>query len=452
MEQPVKKDDRVILTIQDISNEGEGVGKVQDFTLFVPQTVTGDEVEVLVLKTKKSYGYGQLLQLLKPSPLRQEPLCPVAHECGGCQLQHLQYEEQLKWKTQKVREVLRRIGGLADCEVEDTLGMEEPFNYRNKVQYPIRQEEGLLKIGFFAQGTHRVVASEGCQLQNKSVQEIVEAVRGYLEEEQVSIYNETTHKGLVRHLLIKTAYYTQDKMVGLVINGQSIPHPEKLIERLKKIEGVRSILLNHQLEKSPVLLGEEITLLYGTDTIRDQIGQLQFKISPLSFFQVNPTQTERLYAKVLEFAELTGKETVWDAYCGMGTISLFLAQRAKAVYGVEIVPEAIQMAKENARLNGITNATFLVGKAEEVLPKAYQEGILADTVVVDPPRKGCDPKLLETLVAMSPQKIVYVSCDPATLARDLKYLTTAGYNVLKVQPVDMFPQTVHVETVVKLSR
>ncbi|PHV72388.1 23S rRNA (uracil(1939)-C(5))-methyltransferase RlmD [Sporanaerobium hydrogeniformans] len=450
MEQPVKKNDRVQLRIQDMGSEGEGIGKVQDFTLFVPHTVAGDEVEVLVLKTKKSYGYGKLLRILTPSPLRSEPLCQVAHQCGGCQLQHLQYKEQLKWKTQKVKEVLRRIGGLADCQVEDTLGMEKPFHYRNKVQYPIRREGETLKIGFFAKGSHRVVASEVCHIQDKRAQHIVEKVRDYLEEEQVPIYNEETHQGLVRHLLIKTAYHTPDIMVCLVINGENLKQAEKLVGKLRTIPGVASILLNHHKEKSNVILGAHTTVLYGTDTIIDKIGDLQFKISPLSFFQVNPMQTEVLYQKVLEFADLTGEETIWDAYCGIGTISLFLAKKAKHVYGVEIVPEAIEMAKENARLNGLTNVTFFTGKAEEIIPNAYKQGIVADTIVVDPPRKGCDSHLLATLIDMSPNKIVYVSCDPATLARDLKYLTNQGYQVDKVQPVDMFPQTVHCEVVTLL--
>ncbi len=447
METPLKKNDRYEVEIIDIGAAGEGIGKINDFIVFVPSTVTGDVAEVHIIKAKKSFAYGKLLRIIKPSPFRNDPRCNTASQCGGCQLQHIAYSEQLQWKTKKVKEALRRIGGLQHIKVEDTLGMENPFNYRNKAQYPIRKENGEIKIGFFASRSHRIVPSESCVIQDIRNERIIQVIKDFLTQYNITIYNEETHQGLVRHLLIKTAYHTQEMMVCLVINGKELPHQDKLIQQLKAVEGIKSIVLNHNTGQTNVILSSHITVIDGQDYIIDNIGDLQFKISPLSFFQVNPLQTKVLYDKALEFAALTGTETVWDAYCGIGTISLFLAQKAKKVYGVEIVPEAIANAKANAELNGITNAAFYVGKAEEIIPKMYEEGIAADTIVVDPPRKGCDPKLLETLVAMSPEKIVYVSCDPATLARDLAYLTQNGYRVDGVQPVDMFPHTVHVECV-----
>jgi 23S rRNA (uracil1939-C5)-methyltransferase len=452
MERPIKKDDCVTIEIIDMGTEGEGIGKIDDFTVFVPQTVTGDKVEVLIQKVKKSFGHGKALRVIAPSPLRAEPRCGVFDQCGGCQLQHMSYEAQLKWKTKKVRETLRRIGGLKDIEVADTLGMREPFNYRNKAQYPIREENGALKIGFFAQKSHRIIPAERCDIQDTRNEAVIKRVKDFLIQQHISIYNEQTHKGLVRHLLIKTAYHTQEMMVCLVINGKTLPHQDRLIAALKEVQGLTSLVLNHNTEKTSSTLGPQMTVIHGQDFIIDQIGDLRFKISPLSFFQVNPLQTKVLYDKALEFAGLTGEETVWDAYCGIGTISLFLAQKAKKVYGVEIVPEAITNANANARLNNITNTEFFTGKAEDIIPSLYKEGIIADTIVVDPPRKGCDAKLLDTLIEMNPQKIVYVSCDPATLARDLAYLTQNGYTVHQVQPVDMFPHTTHVECVIGMQR
>lgn len=450
MEIPLKKNERYEITITDIGTDGEGIGKINDFVIFVPDTVTGDEVEIHLVKVKKQFAYGKLVRMIKPSPLRTTPKCEQASQCGGCQLQHISYSEQLKWKTKKVKEVLKRIGDVQDVEVSDTLGMEQPYYYRNKAQYPIRKENGEIKIGFFAPRSHRIVEAANCVIQDQKNEKIIEVIRHFLLQYNISIYDEEAHKGLVRHLLIKTAYHTSEVMVCMVINGQNLPHEDKLVNALTTLEGVKSIVLNHNTAKTNVILGSQITTLYGTSYITDRIGALTFQISPLSFFQVNPIQTEVLYNKALEFASLTGEEIVWDAYCGIGTISLFLAQQAKKVYGVEIVPEAIESAKENAKRNGITNTAFFTGKAEEVIPKMYQQGVVADTIVVDPPRKGCDSKLLETLVAMNPKKIVYVSCDPATLARDLAYLAQNGYKVEKVQPVDMFPHTTHVETIVAL--
>ena len=452
MDKPIEKNQHYELTIIDMGSEGEGIGKINDFTVFIPKAVTGDVVEIRIVKVKKSFGYGKLVKLITPSPFREEPICEVADTCGGCQLQHLSYEAQLDWKTKKVKDCLSRIGGLKEIEVLPTLGMDNPYHYRNKAQYPIRKINGKVKTGFFAPRSHQLIPLETCYIQDTKKEAIMKAVLAFLEKYNISIYNEEKHTGLVRHLMIKTGYHTDEMMVCLVINGSKLPHAEELVKAIKAVAPVTSIILNQHLEKSNTILGNSCTVLDGENAIIDYIGDLQFKISPLSFFQVNPQQTEVLYTKALEYAELTGDEIVWDAYCGIGSISLFLAQKAKKVYGVEIIPEAIENAKENAALNHITNAEFYVGKAEEVIPQMYEQGIVADTIVVDPPRKGCDSKLLETLIKMSPNKIVYVSCDPATLARDLAYLVVEGYQVEKVQPVDMFPQTTHVETVVKLSK
>lgn len=453
METPIKKNEHYEVEISDIGTEGQGIGKINGFTVFVPDTVTGDVCEVRIVKEKKHYAYGKLMTLKVPSPLRKEAICSVAHQCGGCQIQHVDYKAQLDWKTQKVKGCLEHIGGFKDMDVLPTLGMENPFYYRNKAQYPIRLENSEVKIGFFAPRSHRIVAADTCHIQDEHNKTILEKVKAFLVSYNISIYNEEMHKGLVRHLVIKSGFHTNELMVCLVINGRKLPHSEALVKTLKIVPHVKSIILNHHLEKSNVILGKENTVLEGEAYIIDQIGDLKFMISPLSFFQVNPYQTEVLYRKALEFADLKGEEIVWDAYCGIGTISLFLAQRAKKVYGVEIVPQAIEDAKKNAALNGLTNTEFFTGKAEEIIPALYEKGVKADVIIVDPPRKGCDEKLLQTLKNMAPQKIVYVSCDPATLARDLAYLANeADYKIEKVQPVDMFPHTVHVETVVLMSR
>lgn len=453
MEIAIQKNEHYEIEIMDIGEGGEGIGKINDFTLFIPGVLIGDVIEVRILKVKKSYGYGKLVRIIKLSPFRQEVACELAEKCGGCQLQHMQYQAQLDWKQKKVENCLKRIGKLEDIVVEPTLGMTEPFRYRNKAQYPIRKENGKVQMGFFASRSHRLVPLSDCVIQHQDNAGIMKIVKDFLEDNSISIYDEQTHKGLVRHLVIRTGYHSNEIMVCLVINGKSLPHSELLVTALQTISNVTSIILNHHTEKSNVILGNQCTVIYGKETITDHIGSLKFNISPLAFFQVNPLQTEVLYKKALEYVGLTGEEIVWDAYCGIGTISLFLAQKAKKVYGVEIVPQAIENAKANAELNGISNVEFFTGKAEEIIPKCYEQGIVADTIVVDPPRKGCDEKLLQTLKEMAPSKIVYVSCDPATLARDLAYLTKeAGYQVDKVQPIDMFPSTTHIECCVSLKK
>ena len=449
-----RKNDLVTLEIEDCGIDGEGIGKADGFTVFVKDAVIGDTVTAKIIKAKKNYGYGRLMEVLKPSPYRVEPKCEFARQCGGCQLQALSYEQQLVFKTNKVKGHLERIGGFTDIPMEPIIGMDELFHYRNKAQFPVgRNKEGKIVTGFYAGRTHNIIENRDCALGVAENKEVLDRVIAHMEKYGIEPYNEATGKGLVRHVLIRYGYFTKEVMVCLILNGNKIPKEELLVKSLCEIPGMTSITINVNKKRSNVILGEEICLLWGQEYITDRIGDISYQISPLSFYQVNPMQTQKLYAKALEYADLHGEETVWDLYCGIGTISLFLAQKAKFVRGVEIVPAAIENAKENAKLNGLENTEFFVGKAEEVLPREYKKnGVYADVIVVDPPRKGCDETLLETMVEMNPERIVYVSCDSATLARDLKYLCERGYELRKVCPVDQFGMTVHVETVVLLSQ
>lgn len=451
---PVEKNKIYELTVEALGSGGEGIGRIDGFTVFVEGALPEEKVRVLMVKVKKSYGYGKLLEILQASPQRREPFCAVAKQCGGCQLQHLSYEGQLAYKTRKVKDDLERIGGFRNIEVKPAIGMDEPYRYRNKAQFPVgRRTDGGYAIGFYAKRSHRVVDTPVCQLQNACNDEIVRSIRTFLEEFHVPFYDEERHTGLVRHILTRIGRKSGEIMVCIVINGRKLPHSHILAERLCRIEGMTSIVLNVNRERTNVILGQEVITLWGKDTISDALNGIWFEISPLSFYQVNPLQTEVLYRKAVELAGLTGEETVLDLYCGIGTISLFFARKAKKVFGVEIVPEAIADAKKNAARNGMTNAEFAVGAAEEVIPRLYAEqGITADVVVVDPPRKGCDQRLLDTILQISPEKIVYVSCNSATLARDLAVLREGGYELQEVQPVDQFPMTFHVEAVVLMSR
>ena len=449
-----RKNDLVTLEIEDCGIDGEGIGKADGFTVFVKDAVIGDTVTAKIIKAKKNYGYGRLMEVLKPSPYRVEPKCEFARQCGGCQLQALSYDQQLVFKTNKVKGHLERIGGFTDIPMEPIIGMDELFHYRNKAQFPVgRNKEGKIVTGFYAGRTHNIIENRDCALGVAENKEVLDRVIAHMEKYGIEPYNEATGKGLVRHVLIRYGYFTKEVMVCLILNGNKIPKEEQLVKSLCEIPGMTSITINVNKKRSNVILGEEIRLLWGQEYITDRIGDISYQISPLSFYQVNPMQTQKLYAKALEYADLHGEETVWDLYCGIGTISLFLAQKAKFVRGVEIVPAAIENAKENAKLNGLENTEFFVGKAEEVLPREYKKnGVYADVIVVDPPRKGCDETLLETMIEMNPERIVYVSCDSATLARDLKYLCARGYELRKVCPVDQFGMTVHVETVVLLSQ
>lgn len=448
-----KKNTVVTVDITDMGQDGEGIGKVEGYTLFVKDAVIGDRVQVKVMKAKKSYGYARLLEILIPSPDRVDPRCPCARQCGGCQIQALSYASQLKFKEEKVRSCLERIGGFERIPLQPIIGMESPYRYRNKAQFPIgRGKDGRPVAGFYAGRTHTIIPQEDCVLGIRENQSILEVILGFMEEYSIPAYREEDGTGLVRHVLIRSGFATRELMVCLVINGETLPKAQVLVERLKDIAGIASISLNINTARTNVILGDRVEVLWGKPYIEDVLDGVRYQISPLSFYQVNPIQTRELYRKALQYAGLHGTETVWDLYCGIGTISLFLAGQAGHVYGVEIVPPAIEDARKNAQLNGIENAEFFVGKAEEVLPRKYQEEqISADVIVVDPPRKGCDSAVLETMLQIRPKRIVYISCDPATLARDLKILCQGRYKLQKVQPVDMFPHTTHVETVALLT-
>lgn len=449
-----RKNDIVTLEIVDCGTDGEGIGKADGFTVFVKDAVIGDTVTAKIMKAKKNYGYGRLMEILKPSPYRVDPICPSARQCGGCQLQAVSYEEQKAFKEKKLRGHLERIGGFKELPMEPLIGMDEPYHYRNKAQFPVgRNKEGRIVTGFYAGRTHAIIENRDCALGLPQNKEVLDRVIAHMEKYNIAPYDEMTGKGLVRHIFVRYGFFTGELMVCLIINGQDLPHQKEMVEKLGEIPGMTSISLNINKKRNNVILGDKVKTIWGKEYITDKIGDISYEISPLSFFQVNPHQTWKLYSKALEYADLHGEETVWDLYCGIGTISLFLAQKAKFVRGVEIVSAAIEDARRNARLNKIDNVEFFVGKAEEVLPREYEKnGVYADVIVVDPPRKGCDEMLLKTILKMQPKRVVYVSCDSATLARDLRFLCDNGYELKKVCGVDQFPQTVHVETVVLLSQ
>lgn len=461
-----KKNDVLEIEITDQGTTGEGIGKVSGYTLFVKDTVIGDVAKVKVMKAKKNYAFARLVEIVKPSKYRVEPLCPVAKSCGGCQLQAMNYQQQLKFKQEKVFNNIRRIGGVEDFVMKPIMGMEElcikgheengPFHYRNKAQFPVgRDKEGKIISGFYAGRTHSIISVNDCLLGTGVNKTVMDIVKMYMTLEGVKPYDEVTHKGVVRHVLIREGKHTGQVMVCIIINGDKLPQVDRLVEQLLKVSGMTDISLNINKEKSNVILGDKIINLYGPGYIEDYIGDVKFRISPLSFFQVNPVQTEKLYSKAMEYAKLTGSETVWDLYCGIGSISLFLAKNARKVIGVEIVEPAVEDAKVNARINNIENVDFISGAAEDVVPEYFQKHkgepeCNPDVIVVDPPRKGCDEKLLNTMVLMAPKRIVYVSCDSATLARDIKWLSDKGYKLVEATPCDMFGQSVHVETVALL--
>ena len=448
-----RKNDIVTLEIVDCGTDGEGIGKADGFTVFVKDAVIGDTIMAKIMKAKKNYGYGRLMEILKPSPYRVEPVCLSARQCGGCQLQAVSYEEQKVFKEKKLRGHLERIGGFTEFPMEPLIGMDDPYHYRNKAQFPVgRNKEGRIVTGFYAGRTHAIIENRDCALGIPQNKDVLDRVIAHMEKYNIAPYDEATGKGLVRHIFVRYGFFTGELMVCLIINGQDLPHQRELVEKLCEIPGMTSISLNMNKKRSNVILGDKVKTIWGEDYITDKIGDISYEISPLSFFQVNPKQTWKLYSKALEYADLHGEETVWDLYCGIGTISLFLAQKAKFVRGVEIVPAAIEDAKRNAQINHIENVEFFVGKAEEVLPREYEKnGVYADVIVVDPPRKGCDAMLLKTILKMQPKRVVYVSCDSATLARDLRFLCDNGYELKKVCGVDQFPQTVHVESIVLLS-
>ncbi|MFD0711859.1 23S rRNA (uracil(1939)-C(5))-methyltransferase RlmD [Paenibacillus sp. GCM10027626] len=488
---PVSKNDIADLDIIGMTHDGEGVGRVEGYTLFVQGALPGERARVKVLKVKKQYGYAKLLELLEASPDRVEAPCGIYKQCGGCQLQHMGYAAQLRWKRQHVVDNLVRIGKLhvagqeagagavaADADgadnagnaveviVHPTIGMDEPWRYRNKAQVPMGMGPGTLVTGaadgpesqrliggFYARGSHRIIDMDSCLIQHQHNDDVIAHVKAIGRELGITAYDEETGRGLLRHVMTRVGFVTGEIMVVLITNGQRIPNAERWIERIREgIPNVKSIVQNVNTRKTNVIFGDETRLLWGSDVIYDELDGIRFAISARSFYQVNPVQTVALYRKAVEYAGLTGSENVIDAYCGIGTISLFLARQAGHVYGVEIVAEAIEDARRNAALNGIENADFEAGAAEIVIPRWRKEGIVPDIIVVDPPRKGCDPALLETILAMKPRRVVYVSCNPSTLARDLRVLEDGGYRTVEVQPVDMFPHTGHVESVILMVR
>ena len=436
-----------------LGSEGEGIVRIDGFTVFVNGMLPGEKGKILIVKVKKSFGYGKLTELIEPSPERTVPPCPYYKTCGGCSIQHMSYKAQLEFKRNKVRDCVERIGGIFGAEYPETIGMDEPWRYRNKAQYPVgKDRDGKTVIGFYAPRSHRITDIDGCMLQMDGSEKIIEITRKYIEKYNVPVYDETAHSGLLRHVITRTSRSTGEMMVTFVINGKNLPHSGELIEELRKTGYVASVALNINREKTNAILGDKSLTLWGKDTIRDEIGGVKFDISSLSFYQVNPVQTEKLYGLAIDAAGLTGRETVIDVYCGIGTISLLAAKKAKTVHGIEIVERAVEDAKANAVINGIENASFEAGKAEDILPKMYADGTRADVIFVDPPRKGLEPSVIEAVCGMEPDRIVYVSCDPATLARDLKMFAQKGYGTGKINTVDMFCQTGHVETVVLLSK
>ena len=451
---PVKKNQTITLTFEDLTSEGSGVGKVDGYPIFVPYGLPGEKATVKVIKVNKNLAFGKLLDIKKASPERVTPPCDVFYKCGGCQLQHMSYEMQLEMKRNQVENVMEKVAHLNHVPVHPVLGMEDPWRYRNKIQIPVGEQDGELITGFYQQRSHRIIDDmDTCVIQNELGDRMVEATRRIATDLGIEAYDEKTHRGVLRHIIVRTAFGTNDTMIILVTRTEKLPKQDELIKQLTETyPAIKSIIHNINNKKTNVILGKKSRTLFGEDYIYDSIGDLKFKISPRSFYQVNPTQTKVLYEKALEYANVGADDVVIDAYCGIGTISLFLAQKSKKVYGVEIVPEAIDDAKTNAKLNGITNAEFVVGEAEKVMPWWTAQGLRPDVIVVDPPRKGCAPEFLEAMIEMEPKRIVYVSCNPSTLARDLRILEDGGYRTIEVQPVDMFPNTPHVELVALMSR
>jgi len=444
----IEKNQDYIVDIVDMTHEGAGVARIDGFAVFVEGAIVGEKIRIKIVKVLKNFAYGKIEKIIEQSPNRRPATCESYKKCGGCKLQHMSYEATLEFKKNIVKNNLRRIGKV-ETEVLDTIGLDEPYAYRNKVQFPVGDNGSEVVVGFFAERTHEIVPVTDCSIQSRIANKIIIDMKNIIKKEKISVYNETTKQGLIRHIIIRNSEKTKEVMVIIVTNGEKFDKKDRVIDEITtRNPEIKSIIQNVNMKVTNVILGEKDILLYGKDRITDYIGNLKFEISAHSFFQVNSKQTENLYNKALEYAGLTGKEIVFDLYCGTGTISLFLAQRAKKVYGVEIVKQAVEDAKINAKNNNIQNAEFIYGKSEEIAPELYKQGVKADVVVVDPPRSGCDGKLIDMLNNMKPEKIVYVSCNSATLARDISLFE--GYKVEKVQPVDMFPWTYHVENIVLL--
>lgn len=450
---PIEIGQKVTEEVIDISHEGNGVIRVDGFTVFTDKGIIGDRVEAEITELRKNFGKAETLNIVEKSDKRIESKCPVSDKCGGCQLQSMKYEEQLKFKKDKIKNDIERIGKLEDIVIHDVIGSEEPYRYRNNVQIPVGYVNGEVAIGHYEKGSHRVVDTDVCIIQEEIADKVVKIIREYMVENNIRTYNRRANDGIVRHIIVRTARETKDTMVIIVTKGGTLPIRKEFIERLTSgIPEIKSIIHNVNNERTNVVMGHKTNVIYGEDKIVDKIGDIEFKISAESFFQVNTNQAKVMYDKVLEYADLKGDETVIDLYSGIGSISLHLAKEAGMVYGVEISKEAVADAKENAELNGIENVGFFEGRAEELLPQLKEQGMKADLLVVDPPRRGCYQELLDTIIDMKPEKFIYVSCNPATLARDLNYLTENDFKVIEIQPVDMFSQTTHVECIALLQR
>ncbi len=450
----LEKNSSIELSITGMTAEGMGVGRHEGLAVFVPMTAPGDRAQVRIVKIAKTHAYGKLEKVLSPSACRIEPDCPVFSRCGGCCYRHISYEAELEIKETRVRDALTRIGGFPDLPLEPILGADSRDGYRNKALLPLGAgPDGSLAMGFYAINSHRIIDCESCRLQPKEFNAAMGAFRSWAAEYGDPVYQEETHSGRMRRFYLRKAEKTGEIMACVVVNGNGLHHEPELVKALQKaVPGLVSVVVNSQRDKTNVALGKRCRTVWGSDTIQDTLCGLNFRLSPLSFYQVNRTQAERLYRKAAEFAALTGSETLLDLYCGAGTIGLSMAGQTKKLIGVEIVPEAVENARQNALENGIDNAEFLCGDAAQAAAELNRRGEKPDVIVLDPPRKGCSRALIETAAAFAPKRIVYISCDPATLARDLKIFAELGYPPVKAAPVDMFPATAHVETVVVMSR
>jgi len=447
------KNNNYQIKITDMGINGEGIGKIDSFTVFVENAVLNDTIEIKIIKLKKNYAYGKIINIIEKSPFRIDAKCKWFEKCGGCNLQHLNYSAQLEYKRKKVLNNLQKIGGFTDIKVEKTLGMKNNFYYRNKAQFPIGiGKDNKTKIGFYSSRSHNIIDIDNCIIQHPINKEIIKKIREFIAENNISIYNEISHSGMIRHVLMRVGFVTNEIMICIIINSLKFNYKNEIIEKFKDLPNLKSIVINYNTDKTNTILGKNIETIYGLKYITDYIGKLKFRISPLSFYQINPIQTKVLYDTALSYACLTGKETVIDAYCGIGTISLFFAQKAKKVYGIEIIKDAVEDAKVNAKVNNIENVEFITGQSGEIITQLYKNKIKADVIVVDPPRKGCETELLDVICNMLPEKVIYISCNSATLARDLKILCSENYCIKKIQPIDMFCQTSHVECVVLMSK
>ncbi len=446
---PVEKNKVYELEISAVSSDGNGIGHIDGYTVFVPQTVDGDIIECLIVKVRTKFAYGKAINILKPSAYRQEPLCSVFNRCGGCQLMHIRYEYQKDIKRQFVNNAMQRIGGFSGFEVDGIDTLKEPLRYRNKMVFPIgRDKNDNIVSGFYAQRSHSIIPVEDCMMGDSINGDILKAIKEYMSECNVSVYDEEKHKGAIRRVFIRISHSSGEIMVVISANDNALPQKDILIEKLLKVsDRIVSIILNINKDKTNLVLGDRNITLYGKSCIKDTLLGTEFEISPHSFYQINPVMTQRLYQKALEYAQITDTDIVMDVYCGIGTISLCAAREAKEVVGVEIVKEAIENAKENAKNNKITNAQFFADSAENIVPKLIDSGLKPDIVMLDPPRKGSDEKTLSAIISSKPKRIVYVSCNPSTLARDARFLCDRGYHLEKAMCYDLFPNTMHIESV-----